>query len=110
MKTSSLVLYAVVFFVIVTLLQSGSVSGAEYHGLVSMDDYYSNDSSSTYDFHLLTTRVRLDAGKLNKAGNIAFHFEGRERSNLGSKDYSRSSRNEQIDVLNLDYTGRGKVY
>ena len=109
MKTSS-VLYTVVFIVIVILLPSGSVSGAEYHGLVSMDDYYSSDSASTYDFHLLTTRVRLDAGKLNKAGNIAFHFEGRERSNLGSKDYSRSSRNEQIDVLNLDYTGRGKVY
>src|SRR3990172_1870350 len=81
MKTSS-VLYTVVFIVIVILLPSGSVSGAEYHGLVSMDDYYSNDSSSTNDFHLLTTRVRLDADKLNKAGNIAFHFEGENGATL----------------------------
>ena len=109
MKTSS-VLYTVVFIVIVILLPSGSVSGAEYHGLVSMDDYYSNDSSSTNDFHLLTTRVRLDADKLNKAGNIAFHFEGRKRSNLASRDYSSSSRNERIDILNLEYTGKGRVY
>ena len=110
MKTSSSVLYTVVFFIIVILLPSGRVSGAEYHGLVSMDDYYSDDSSSTNDFHLLTSRLRLDAEKLNKAGNIAFHFEGRQRSNLGSSDYSSSSRNERIDILNLEYTGKGKVY
>ncbi len=109
MKTSSPVLYTVVFFVIVTLLQSGSVSGAEYHGLVSMDDYYSSDSASTYDFHLLTTRVRLDADKLNKAGNIAFHFEGRLKSNLGSEDYSSSTSNERIDTMNIEYNRNGKT-
>src|SRR3972149_6904984 len=109
MKTSSPVLYTVAFFVILTLLQSGSESGAEYHGLVSMDDYYSSDSASTYDFHLLTTRVRLDADKLNKAGNIAFHFEGRERNNLGSKDYRSSMSNERIDTMNIEYSRNGQT-
>lgn len=81
----------------------------EYHGLVSMDDYYSNESGSNYDFHLITTRMRLDASKLNKAGNLAFHFEGRERNNLGSRDYSSSISNERIDTMNIEYNRNGKT-
>src|SRR4030067_793330 len=108
-KMASIVSYIIVFLIIITL-PAERVSGAEYHGLVSIDDYYSNDSSSSYDFHLLTTRLRLDAEKLNKAGNIAVHFEGRERNNLGSKDYNKSISSEQIDTLNLEYTGIGNVF
>ena len=108
-RMPSIVSYIIVFLIII-ILPAGHVSGAEYHGLVSIDDYYSNDSSSSYDFHLLTTRLRLDAEKLNKAGNIAVHFEGRERNNLGSKDYNKSISSEQIDTLNLEYTGRGNIY
>src|SRR4030067_654694 len=110
MRMPSSVLYIVIFIIIVIFFPSGIVSGAEYQGLVSIDDYYSNDSASSYDFHLLTTRVRLDAEKLNKAGNIAFHFEGRERNNLGSEDYNKSISSEQIDTLNLEYTGIGNVF
>ena len=108
-RIASIVSYIIVFLIII-ILPSEMVLGAEYHGLVSMEDFYSNDSASSYDFHLVTTRVRLDAQKLNRAGNIAFHFEGRERENLGSEDYSSSIRNERIDTLNLEYTGRGKFY
>lgn len=85
------------------------VLGVEYKGLVSIDDYYSNESGSTYDFHLLTTRIRLDATKLNNAGNLSFHFEGRERNNLGSRDYSSNLSNERIDTMNIEYTGNGKT-
>lgn len=91
------------------LLTPFRVFGAEYHGLVSMDDFYSNESGSSYDFHLLTTRIRLDASKLNKAENLAFHFEGRERNNLGSKDYNSSISNARIDTMNIEYNRNGKT-
>lgn len=106
---ASIVSYIIVILIII-ILPSGHVSGAEYHGLISIDDYYSNDSSSSYDFHLLTTRLRLDAEKLNKEGNITVHFEGRMRNNLGSEDYNKSIRSERIDALNIEYTGIGNVY
>jgi hypothetical protein len=82
--------------------------GAEYHGLVSVDNYYASDSSAAYDLNLLTTRLRLDVDKLNEAGTLSFHFDGRERNNLGSKDYSSSIKNERIDTLNLEYVGQSK--
>ncbi|MBI5407381.1 MAG: hypothetical protein HZA18_06780 [Nitrospirae bacterium] len=104
MRKTSAVLYSVLF--LLTLLNTAhKVFGAEYHGLVSLEDYYTDDSSSAYDFNLLSTRIRLDANKFNKAGSLSFHFEGRERNNLGSKDYNRHSNNERIDTLNLEYTG-----
>lgn len=77
--------------------------GSEYHGLISVEDYYSNDSSSSYDFNFLTTRLRLDATKLNSSGTLSFHFDGRERNNLGSHDYNSSIPNERIDVLDFEY-------
>ena len=108
-RMATIVSYIIVLLIII-ILPSERVSGAEYHGLVSIDDYYSNDSSSSYDFHLLTTRLRLDAEKLNKKGNITVHFEGRMRNNLGSKDYSKNISSERIDALNIEYTGIGNVY
>jgi len=106
---TSIVTYIIAILIII-ILPASHVSGAEYHGLVSIDDYYSNDSSSSYDFHLLTTRLRLDAEKLNKDGNIAVHFEGRERHNLGSKDYNKGISSERFDALNIEYTGIGNYY
>ncbi len=108
MRQTSSVLYIIVILFII-LLPSKIVFGVEYNGLISMDDYYSNESGSSYDFHLLTTRIRLDAQKLNKAGNLAFHFEGRERNNLGSRDYSSSISNERIDTMNIEYSRNGKT-
>lgn len=84
--------------------------GAEYHGLVSMEDYYSSDSSAAYEFNLLTTRLRLDVDKLNQSGTLSFHFAGRERNNLGSQDYSSNIRNERIDTVNLEYLGPAKRF
>lgn len=110
MKRIAPIALHLIILLIIIILPSGRVSGAEYHGIISMDDYYSNDSSSSHDFHLLTTRLRLDAEKLNKAENITFHFEGRERNNLGSEDYNKSIRSERIDTLNLEYTGIGNLY
>jgi len=108
MKQTSSALY-IVAIILVILLPSKKLFGAEYKGLISVDDYYSNDSGSSYDFHLLTTRIRLDAQKLNKAGNLSFHFEGRERNSLGSQDYSSSIRNERIDTMNIEYSRNGKT-
>lgn len=108
MRRTSSALYIIVFLLAI-LFPSKKVFGVEYNGLISMDDYYSNESGSTYDFHLLTTRIRLDATKLNKAGNLSFHFEGRERNNLGSQDYSSSISNERIDTMNIEYNRNGKT-
>lgn len=99
-------LYVLILF----LLLSQGVFAAEQHGLVSVDDYYSNDSSSAYDIHVLTTRIRWDASKLNKGENLSFHFDGRERFNIGSKDYNSSIKQERIDVLNFEYTGISPLY
>ncbi|MCC7202081.1 MAG: hypothetical protein IT393_05370 [Nitrospirae bacterium] len=97
-----IVIYIIVFLFVI-LPQSHEVFCAEYHGLISMDDYYSNESGSSYDYHLLTTRIRLDADKLNKAGSLSLHFEGRERNNLGDQDYYSSTSNSRIDTLNIEY-------
>src|SRR3990172_8215858 len=90
---------------ILILAVAASSFAIEYHGLVSVDDYYSDDSSSAYKFNILTTRLRLDVDKLNQAGTLSFHFDGRERNNLGSKDYSSSIKNERIDTISLEYLG-----
>lgn len=103
-KKSSAVLSSV-FFLLFFLNTTHKVFGAEYHGLVSLENYYTDDSSSTHDFNLLSTRIRLDANKFNKAGSLSFHFEGRERNNLASKDYNKHISSERIDTLNLEYTG-----
>ena len=95
---------------IIFLLVSKGVFAAEQHGLVSFEDYYSNDSSSAYDINLLTTRIRWDAVKLNKGENLSFHFDGRERFNIGSKDYNSGIKQERIDTLNFEYTGISPLY
>lgn len=100
-------------YILIIVLSSASYRceafGAEYQGFLSVEDYYADDSSSAYDFNILTTRLRLDGRKLNDAGTLFFHFDGRERSNLGGRDYS-SIKSERIDTLNLEYTGMGKFY
>lgn len=98
------------YALVIVLVLSNVVSAAELHGLVSIEDYYSSDSSSAYDFNFLTTRIRLDAGKLNQAGSLFFHFDGRERMNLGSKDYNSKIKKERIDTMNLEYTGIKPLY
>ena len=105
-------IYLSLFLILTIILIAPSISsGAEYHGLVSVEDYYSSDSSSAYNFNFLTTRMRLDAVKLNEAGNLSFHFDGRERNNLGTKDYnSKYIKNERIDRLNLEYAASDRFY
>lgn len=78
---------------------------AESHGNISVEDFYSNDSSSPVKYNFLTTRLKLDVSKLNKAGSLAFHFDGRERVNFGSKRSSANSRNGRINAANFDYQG-----
>lgn len=98
------------YVLIIFLLVSKGVFAAEQHGLVSFEDYYSNDSSSAYDINLLTTRIRWDASKINKGENLSFHFDGRERFNIGSKDYNSGIKQERIDTLNFEYTGLSPLY
>lgn len=102
-----ILIYALLFLFMTSRDEAGA---ADYHGLVSIEDYYSNDSSSAYEFNFLTTRLRLDVDKLNKAGTLSLHFDGRERNNLGTKDYSSSIKNERIDTLNLEYLGPAKRF
>lgn len=78
----------------------------EQHGMVTVEDYYTNDSSSAYDVNLLTTRVRLDLTKLNESGTLSFHFDGRERTRLGGGDYSSSIPAARIETLDLEYSGK----
>ena len=102
-------LYSPLFIFLLTAIMPAMVWGAEVHGLISVEDYFSKDSSSAYDFNILTTRTRLDATKLNTAGTLGFHFDGRERNVLASKDYNSSYiKSERIDTLNIEYTGLSK--
>ena len=101
-------LYSPLLIFLVTVIIPGMVWGAEVHGIISVEDYFSKDSSSAYDFNILTTRTRLDATKLNTAGTLGFHFDGRERNVLASKDYNSSIKSERIDTLNLEYAGLSK--
>ncbi len=73
----------------------------ENHGLISVDDFYSSDSSAG-DRNLLTTRLRLDTTEINEAKTLSFHFNGRERNVLAGKYYAANQR-EHIDTLNLVY-------
>lgn len=92
------------------LLFAANVAMAvEEHGMIAVEDYYFKDSTSVYSQHILNTRLRLDVTKLNDSGTLAFHFDGRERNNLGSKYYNSAQKNERIDILNFDYTGE-KLY
>lgn len=101
-------LYSPLFIFLWLLIMPAVVIGAEVHGLISVEDYFSKDSSSAYDFNILTTRTRLDATKLNSDGTFGFHFDGRERNILTSKDYSSDVKSERIDTLNIEYTGLAK--
>ncbi|MBI5642418.1 MAG: hypothetical protein HY954_02975 [Deltaproteobacteria bacterium] len=94
----------IAFCVLIFLLPALRASAVENHGTIYMEDFFYKDSSIEGEQHLLTTRVKLNTTKLNKSGTLGFHFDGRNRSNLGS--YKSSTKNERIDVLNLDYTGK----
>lgn len=91
------------------LLVPVGVSGAEQHGFVSVEDYYSKYSNSLYTQHLLTTRLRLDVSKLNGSGDMSFHFDGRDRASLGSDAYGGSGKEARIDALNFEYSP-GRIY
>ncbi len=78
----------------------------ENHGLISVDDFYSTDSSAAYDRNILTTRFRLDSTKLDEGGSFSFHFDGRERINLGAKDYYTTTKNTRVDTLNVAYESK----
>ncbi|MBI5491420.1 MAG: hypothetical protein HY893_00645 [Deltaproteobacteria bacterium] len=92
-----------VFALCLSLIFSGPSFAAENHGLFSIEDFFQADSSSQ-DRNILTTRFRLDSTKLNSSGTLSFHFDGRERNSLGTKDYNPSIRRERVDVLNLEYS------
>lgn len=89
------------------VLAPAAASGAEQHGFVSVEDYYSKYSNSLYTQHLLTTRLRLDVSKLNGSGDMSFHFDGRDRVSLGSDAYGGSGKEARIDALNLEYSPGG---
>jgi len=78
-------------------------SGADINGLISVEDFYSTDSTGSYDRNILTIRLRLDVLKLGKGEKIGLHFDGRERISLGDSDYSSSVANERVDIMNVDY-------
>lgn len=105
-----IILHSHLFIAILLTILSGTAFGAEYHGLFSVEDYYADDSSSAYDYNILTTRLKLDIAKLDETGALSLHFDGRERNNLGSSDYSSNIKNERIDTLNLEYTGIKRFY
>lgn len=96
---------ALYILLLTTLLMNNSMA-AETHGLISLDDFYSKDSGSAYDLHILTTRLRVDTDKLNNKDSISVHFDGRVRSSLSSDDYKSPTKNERIDTLNITYTGQ----
>ncbi len=87
----------------------GRANAAENHGLLSVDDYFANDSAQSYTTHYLTSRIRLDSTKLNSSGTLSFHFDGSKRVNLGSTNSNTSAKNERINALYLDYAGK-KLY
>lgn len=93
-----------VFAILLTFLLTDYSHSAETHGLLSMEDFYANDTGSVNDLNLLSTRLRMDTSKLNKEGSLSVHFDGRLRSNLSSQDFKSSSKNERIDTLNIAYT------
>src|SRR4030066_1463685 len=80
------------------------VSKANVSGLISVEDFYSTDSTGSYDRNILTPRLRVDGLKFGKSERIGLHFDGRERMNLGESDYSSSIANERVDIMNADYT------
>lgn len=92
--------------VLLVFLACGAADSIENHGLLSIDDYFSNDSAQSYSTHYLTSRFRLDSTKLNQSGTLAFHFDGSKRVNLGSKNSNTSAKNERINTLFMDYTGK----
>jgi len=79
-------------------------SGAEATGLLSIEDFYSTDSTPSNDQNILTARLRLDVLSLGWSKNIGFHFDGRERTSIGNTDYSSSIARERVDILNVDYS------
>lgn len=82
-----------------------SSRAVQTEGFISLEDYYSKDSTSSNDRHFFTTRVRLDLNKLNKAGTAGFHFDGRVRNEL-SASYSGTDKDIRVDILNFDYAGK----
>ncbi len=76
---------------------------AELHGRLSIDDNYSSESNSTFSRNFLTTRLRLDAIKLNDAGTLSVHFGGRYRTQLSGQRYSSLVKPWQVDTLYMEY-------
>ncbi|HBI25019.1 MAG TPA: hypothetical protein DDX84_12665 [Nitrospiraceae bacterium] len=98
----------IICFILIFLVSSANLYGAEYRGYIYMDDYYSNDSSSAYDFNILTTRMRMDVNKLKEIEGLSFHFDGREKNNFTSQDYSSRTKNTRIDTMNIEYSEKGR--
>ncbi len=87
-----------------TLSGVGPISDkAELHGRLSVDDNYSSESSSTFSRNYLSTRLRLDATKLNDAGTLSMHFGGRYRTQLSGQEYSSLVKSWQVDTFYMEY-------
>jgi hypothetical protein len=93
--------------ILALLLWARGAPAAEHHGTISIDDYFIDASGSESDYNFLTTRLRLDSTGLNGSGTLSFHFDGREKLELGPNDYESASGPERIDTARLDYSGRG---
>lgn len=95
------------FLILVLILLPVPARALQYNGVLSIENYYSTDSASRYDFDFLTTRLRFDATGFDEGDQLSFHFSGRERLRFSSSDYNEAIRNERIDRLNLEYDRLG---
>lgn len=90
-----------------TLACGSGAYGAENSGMISVEDFYSKDSSSSYNQHFLTTRLRFDSNKIRSV--YGFHFDGRLRNDLKSTGSKSSAKNDRVETVYGDYTS-SKLY
>ncbi|MDH3974432.1 MAG: hypothetical protein OEV42_09160 [Deltaproteobacteria bacterium] len=99
-------LYKVVLVQILLLfLGARDTFAAEHRGRISIEDFYSSDSGSANNRHLLTSRVHMNSTKLNKAESLSFHLDMTARKTISGEESSSTLKNERISALNFEYTG-----
>jgi hypothetical protein len=88
--------------IFVLLIYVHPAMAMENHGLISLEDFYSTDSSTSQYRDILTTRFRLDTTKIDDS-DFSTHIDGRLRESLGAHDYFTKSQHLRFDVLNVAY-------